>query len=240
MSKELNYREQPINFDGQSPENPERKCLWVLCIDTSISMEPQMSQLYEALHEFKNAVSEDTTAAERIEVAVVEFNQSAKVVSPPGLIEDFEVPQFVLGPSTFMVEGLNKGIELLDARVNWYRQTNQSFFQPFLVLITDGEPNGPGSIPEIANTIKNRVNHQDLKSKFFFRAFGVDGANRKQLEQIATNPEEVLMVKGTDFGSLFRYLSTSIKIIARLGDDATDEAKQVLQDKADEFQEAIQ
>ena len=208
------YQEEPYrDFSEESPQNPESKCLWVLCIDTSYSMTPHMDTLHRSLKDFKQAVSDDPVAADRIEVAIVEFNKTVKVRCAPKLIDDLKIPDLSAEGTTFLVEGVERAIQVVDHRIQWYKDTHQSFYQPYIILITDGEPNGPGDVNQLARTIQERVHHADSKSRFFFMAFGVDQADMKLLGQISDPAMPPLYVQNADFASLFQFLSTSVKLI---------------------------
>ena len=62
-------------------DNPEPRCAVVLLLDTSGSMHGQpISELNAGLKEFENALKSDRLASLRVEVAVVTFGGSVKVL----------------------------------------------------------------------------------------------------------------------------------------------------------------
>jgi len=210
------YVEEPYHYEdfkAKSPQNPEAKCLWVLCIDTSYSMTPHMSELHRSLQAFQQAVAADSVAADRIEVSIVTFNSEVKVRCAPKLIDDLVIPDMEAESATFLVEGIERAIQVVDNRVAWYTSSSQSFYQPFVTLITDGMPNGPGNIHEIANTIRERENHPNAKQRISFLSFGVTDADMDVLNTITADPNSVFYVKDADFASLFKFISTSMKTV---------------------------
>jgi len=209
------YKEEPWqDFSGESAKNLHAKCLWVLVIDTSISMEPHMQELVEGLRAFKADVENDPVASERIEVAIVEFHEKVKVRCAPKLIDDMTIPEFSTGAYTFMAQGLERAMQVLDTRVEWYRGSAQPYYVPFVVLITDGEPNGPMDVHKVATGVKKRMNSSKRSERVMFMAFGVDGANMELLEEISDPMFPPMYVRNANFSSLFQWLSTSTKIVS--------------------------
>lgn len=227
MSK---YKEEPYHFEdfkAESPENPEAKCLWVICIDNSYSMTPYMKDLTQGLESFKRAVEMDSVASERIEVSLVTFNHEVKVRCAPKLIDDLNVPPMTPEGHTCLVEGVERAIQVVDNRVAWYKNSFQSYYQPFIVVITDGEPNGPGDINVLSQTIQERENHPDSKQRIFFLSFGVDDADMNVLQMLTANPDSVYYVNNADFASLFKFISTSMKAVGNSSPEDKGVMKQI-------------
>ena len=50
------------------------------------------------------------------------------------------MPTLNAGGSTAMVNALNDAIDKGEARKQWYKSTNQAYYRPWIILMTDGEP----------------------------------------------------------------------------------------------------
>jgi uncharacterized protein YegL len=96
-------------------------------------------------------------------------------------------------------------LELLDRRKAEYQNAGVDYYQPWLVVITDGEPTDQTHL-EAATDISKRV--QGKKLSVFPIAVG-DVPDLSQLAVISpTRPP--IRLKGTRFRELFEWLSKSV------------------------------
>lgn len=199
-----------INFSTQSPENYEQKCCCVLVVDVSGSMAgTPINQLNSALQEFHKEIQEDSTAANRLEIAVVEFADDVKTLVDPSLAENFSMPTLHTRGTTAMVDGVREGINIAHSRKAWYKQTGQSYYRPWVVLITDGAPNPNQDVNGLAREIHESV----AKKDFFFFALGVINANMSILSNISDPSMAPAQLEGTKFMEFFKWLSASMSTI---------------------------
>lgn len=224
------------DFSGVSPDNLEPKCLWVLVLDTSYSMADNIHELEDSLRRLKDTIERDPVASERMELSIIEFNNNVHVRCAPKLIGDIDVPQLTCEGSTYLVEAVERAMQVVDVRLNWYQQTNQSFYQPFIILITDGEPNGPGSISQLSKTIHTRMTAADRKSRFVFIPFGVKDADMALLEQISFPEYPPLYVENADFARFFKWISNSVKVTSSSSPVDQNLPAAIYQGAQDDFQ----
>src|SRR5215212_1595308 len=124
-------------------ENPEPRCPCVLLLDTSGSMQGKpIEALNEGLWVFKMEVCKDALASRRVEVAVVTFDDTVKVVQPFIGIEDFEPPVLSAQGLTHMGGGIARALDLLQLRKSQYKDHGITYYRPWVFMITDGEPQG--------------------------------------------------------------------------------------------------
>src|SRR5689334_16326436 len=110
-------------------ENPEPRCPCVLLLDTSGSMQgPRLDALNQGLRAFKNDLVQDTLASRRVEVAVVTFNNDVRVEEDFITADMFEPPLLSAGGQTFMGTGINKALDLLQARKTQYRANGIAYY----------------------------------------------------------------------------------------------------------------
>jgi len=198
-------------------ENPEPRVPCVLLLDTSISMEgAPIQSLNAGLGVFRSNLLDDPVATKRVEVAIVTFDRTAKVQQDFVTVENFDAPSIRdLGESTCMCAGVDKALELLAERKALYRKNGVAYYQPWLFMITDGQPT------ESANTIRAtslRVKEAETNRKLAFFAIGVQGANMEFLRTFSLRPPAKMA--GLNFTSLFVWLSASMQRLSssKVGD----------------------
>lgn len=195
------------DFSAEVAENYEQKCLCVLVLDVSGSMygEP-IQELNKGLQDFYEEISNDPTTSQRLEVALVTFSHIINTIQPPALVENFSMPQLVASGSTATVDAVRDAIDLVAARKAWYKTTNQAYYRPWIILMTDGEPDSGQDVDGLSQQIK-----QDTQNKkYVFLPIGVGkDANKALLEKIQGGIAP-MKLQGTKFGSFFKWLSASM------------------------------
>lgn len=198
------------DFSGEQPDNFEQKCLCVLALDTSGSMygDP-IEQLNQGLQEFHTEVKEDKTTADRLEFAIVTFNDTINIILDPSLADGFTMPVLKTTGTTRLVDGVREAITIVDTRKAWYKQTGQPYYRPWIILITDGEPDAGQDITGLSQEIISGVENK----RFFFFAVGVKGANMDILRQISSPQMPPAPLEGLRFTEFFKWLSASMTIV---------------------------
>lgn len=199
-------------FEGESPENYEQKCLCVVVADVSGSMQGEpLAELNRGLHEFQRCILDDFIASQRLEVSVVAFGSHIKVVQEPSLVSNFRMPTLYCEGSTRLVNAVRKAMTMVEDRKNWYRSTGQNYYRPFIVLITDGEPDSDQDVQGLSLEIRSAVDGK----KFTFWALGAPGYNHNKLAQICPLNAPPMPLVGNRFSEFFTWLSNSISVVAK-------------------------
>lgn len=199
-------------FHGETPDNYEQKCLCVLVLDVSGSMAGSpIRELNRGLQDFYRAVDEDMTAANRLEVSVVTFSTSVQVIQEPALIHNFNMPTLQASGTTKLVDAMRLGMESIEARKQWYKDTGQPYYRPIMVLITDGEPDRDQDTAGLTREISDGLGAK----RFTFFGLGVKGYNHKRLAQICPPNMPPMPLDGYKFSEFFKWLSNSIGIITK-------------------------
>ncbi len=198
------------DFSAESAENFEQKCLCVLVLDVSGSMRGEpIKQLNNGLQEFYNEVVEDETASQRLEVSIMTFNEHVTTIQEPALVDNFTMPTLSAYGSTAMVDAVNAAIDKVEARKEWYKKTGQPYYRPWIILMTDGEPDEGQNVEQLAARL-----HEGTRDKrYLFMSVGIEGANMQTLKKLQGDGIPPAMMKGLKFKEFFKWLSASITVV---------------------------
>lgn len=169
----------------------------------------RIEELQKGIQMFYDAIREDETALYSAEVCIVTFNDTAECLQTFTTLDrdDIEVPRLEAEGGTSMGEGVNLALDMLEKRKEQYKAAGTDYFQPWLVLMTDGEPNG--NREELSRAISRTVSLQmDRKLILFPIGIGTE-AGMATLKQFSPKrPPQRL--KGLKFKEFFEWLSQSV------------------------------
>ena len=207
----MSYSEQIPFVPPSFIENPEPRCPCLLLLDTSGSMNGRpIEELNAGLRTFKEELTADAMAAQRVEVALMTFGP-VRVVSEFETADQFNPPTLTTTGDTPMGAAIMQGLDLLEARKGMYRHAGLAYYRPWVFLITDG---GPTDAYAAAAQRVREGDNQHRKSFSFF-AVGVQGADMTKLAQICSSERPPLRLQGLSFRELFTWLSSSLGGVAR-------------------------
>ncbi|MDD6831598.1 MAG: VWA domain-containing protein [bacterium] len=195
------------DYSSEVAENYDQKCLCVMVLDVSGSMGGNpIQELNKGLQDFYDEISNEPTTSQRLEVALVTFSHIVTTIQSPALVENFTMPNLIASGSTATVDAVREAIDIVAARKAWYKTTNQNYYRPWIILMTDGEPNSDQDIEGLAQQIKYDTAHKS----YIFLPIGVgNDANMGILSKIQGSIPP-MKLKGTKFSSFFKWLSASM------------------------------
>lgn len=160
-----------------APSEPHRAC--VLLLDTSGSMSgASIASMNKAIRVFKEQISLDELAQKCVDIAIIEFNDTARVVQEfIPLLQLQPVSLSAVGNSA-MGEGINVAIDKIKERSAFYNSIGTPFYIPWIIMISRGTPTDDISIA------RQRVIDEASKGshgKLKFWAIGVSGYNQETL-----------------------------------------------------------
>lgn len=199
---------EAIRFDDLV-NNPIARIPICLCLDVSLSMEGDpIDELNAGVELFYEAIKEDEIALYSAEIAVVTFGNQVKCeVDFANLEIQPEIPTFRANGSTPMGEAVNLALDMLEARKEDYKTTGVDYYQPWLVLMTDGEPNG--NPEELARAITRTTKMiEDRKLTIFPIGIGAN-ADMNILNKFSPK-RSALRLQGLKFKEFFQWLSQSV------------------------------
>ena len=193
-------------------ENPEPRCPCVLLLDTSASMQGKpLDALNAGVRRFRDELVKDPIASRRVEVCMIAYDSTIKVVQPFITADQFDPPPLVSQGFTYMGTALNRALDLLLERKEMYRANGIAYYRPWILLITDGGPQGE---PEhmIVDAAK-RIKEDEEGKRVVFFAVGVQDADMTALSKIAVRPP--VKLQGLNFAEMFVWLSASMQKLAQ-------------------------
>jgi len=198
------------DFSAESPTNYEQKCLCVLVLDVSGSMmgDP-INALNQGLQDFYSEIKNDPTTSNRLEVCIFTFHSEVDCVLEPSSVDNVTMPTLTTKGTTKLVDGVKEAIAKVYARKAWYKETGQPYYRPWIILITDGEPDSEQDVDGLAQEIQSKVSAKG----FAFLAVGVQGANMGILKKISDPKMPPQKLQGLKFGDFFKWLSASMSTV---------------------------
>jgi uncharacterized protein YegL len=187
--------------------NPDPRCACVLLLDTSASMKGKaISELNNGLKTFRSDLSDDPLASRRVEIAIVAFGKSGVTKIQDFVTADqFAAPELSADGKTPMGEAINLALDLVSLRKADYKENGISYYQPWVLLITDGAPTDDWK------AAAQRVQTETTARRLTFFAVGVQNADMEVLSQITSR---TLKLDGLRFNDLFVWLSQSQKRVS--------------------------
>lgn len=186
-------------------ENPTARVPVCLALDTSGSMAgTKLQELNAALASFYDTVRKDEMASISAELAIVTFGQTVAKVTDFSNVNRQRVPALIANGATPMGAAVAMGLDMLDQAKRVYSQMGVDYFQPWLVLMTDGEPTD--DITDAVRRCRELVSKRKLT--VFPIAIGND-ANLHTLQSFSPNLPPLRM-ESTDLRRFFAWLSMSI------------------------------
>lgn len=191
--------------------NPTPRVPVAVCVDTSESMDgTPITELNAGLALFYEGINGHEVAKYAAEVAIVAFSDSARIVRLFGSVRDAAPPQIPVDHgSTSLGSGVRLSLDLIEGRKREYQANGVEYYQPWLVVITDGQPTDDShedEIPRIASLASAR--------KLTTFALGVGpGADLNVLGQLSPG-RPPLRLKGLQFQKFFEFLSKSVAAVS--------------------------
>lgn len=203
MSNEMFRREDLVN-------NPTARVPVCLCLDVSGSMNGQpIQELNRGVRLFYDAIKDDEVAAYSAEISIITFGGTKAQC-----MADFASLQLQPNPPVLSANGLtpmgeavNMGLDLLEQRKKEYQDAGVDYFQPWLVLMTDGAPNGKPE--ELSRAIQRTVTMaNERKLTIFPIGIGKDVDMNVLAKFSPKRPP--LRLQGLKFQEFFQWLSKSV------------------------------
>ncbi len=168
--------------------------------------ETKLSALQEGLDLFYDSVLEDPQARKSAELCIIEFNDDVNCLADFFSIEKQQRPTLSAYGDTHMGEAVNMALDKLEQRKQEYKDNGVDYYQPWLVIMTDGENNG--SEEEMKKAADRVAKLVDARKLTVF-PIGIGDTNMETLRQLSPK-RSPLKLKGLKFKEFFTWLSQSV------------------------------
>jgi uncharacterized protein YegL len=204
-------------YNGEMPENYQQKCPVCLVIDRSGSMEGDpIEELNKGLELFEKEIMDDEICSTRLDLSIVSFGSDTSVERDFSLINAIGgMPTIVTSGTTKLADGVRRGLRMLHDRKEWYKSSGQTYYRPYLILITDGCPDEDQDITGLSKELHDLAEGKHLN----FWPIAVEGANMQTLDTLSTSSFNgslpPMKLRGLEFAKLFKFLSSSFAKLSK-------------------------
>lgn len=189
-------------------QNPSPRCACMLVLDTSGSMSgAPIQELNQGLQAFVEAVQEDEMSAYSVEVGVISAGGTVREeLSFTTANTIREVSPLVADGITPLGAAVELALRRLEERKATYKRAGVAYYQPWLVIISDGEPT------DSWQAVAQQTSALSQQRKLVVMPVGVSQANMAILGQFSSRPAKHLA--GLKFREFFEWLSASMSRVS--------------------------
>ena len=191
--------------DIQLQDNTEQRLACVLVLDGSSSMHGEkIDKLNEGLKSLEQALKDDDAASSRVQILVIRIggNADADIITDWTDAMNWQAPTIEANGMTPLGKGAKTGLNCIEEQKKKYQANGISYNRPWMILISDGEPND--SWERIADDCREAEN----KNKVTIFPIGVEGADMQILSKFSN--KSAIKLEGLQFNELFIWLSKSL------------------------------
>ncbi|MCR5348696.1 MAG: VWA domain-containing protein [Bacilli bacterium] len=213
----------PYFGDDDLVTNTSNRVPFCVCVDISGSMaktdpttgKKPIEELNTFINELHKYIRESNGLVDSVEFAIVTFNSEFQVVRDFALCkeEDPEVNLEARG-GTALAHGVNLALDILEQRKLDFKNNHVDYFQPVLVLVTDGKPGDQEDLPATAQRTSEAANNGKLAIFPVVIGSDNDEAKWREITNILSplSPKHAPMhLRGLQFDQLMDFLVKSME-----------------------------
>ncbi|OUN06041.1 hypothetical protein B5G43_10660 [Flavonifractor sp. An92] len=206
----MNYNTMLTNLKDLV-DNPTPRIPVALCLDVSGSMFGKpMEELNTGVTRYLEEVRKDELALSSAETALVTFGDTAQRIADFDTADRLRPPVLEADGITDMGAGLALALDLLEQRKKAYQSAGVDYYQPILVVMSDGAPNGD---PRVLKAAVVRIQEQLDRRKLTVVAVGLGpDADLEMLSRLSRR--QAVRLSGTRFREFFLWLSRSVASVS--------------------------
>lgn len=191
-------------------ENPTPRVPIVLCLDTSGSMwGAPIQELSDGVNLFYQSVFDDEIARYSAEICIVTFGKDGiQIAADFGPVEKQPDLSFSAGGVTPMGRAVSDALDILEDRKQKYKDRGVDYHQPWLVLMTDGEPTD-----KIGKSVK-RVGKLVDRNRLTVFPIGIGTEADMGVLAKFSPKRPPLRLQGLEFRKFFEWLSASVQRVS--------------------------
>ena len=214
-----NYKQMLAGLQGLMNNSAPRVPV-ALCLDVSSSMDGEpIDELNAGVGQYLTEIYNDDMTRNSAETAIITFADEAECLLDFNTVDQLALTSLEANGTTDMGKGLTLALDLLDKRKQQYKTVGVEYYQPILVVMSDGEPNGN---PKVLKQATCRIQQMIAERKLTVIAVGIgENADMKMLNQLTRRG--AVRMSGLYFREFFAWLSRSVAEVSASnpGDDFT-------------------
>lgn len=194
-------------------ENYEQKCLCVLVLDTSGSMNANdaIGELNRGLQTFKEETMQDKVTKDRLELAIVSFNSTVEIMQQPDLLTNVQMPTLQASGQTHLVDAVRTAQQVVEERKQYYKSMGIPYYRPWIVVMTDGDPYPAG---QDLDGLSAEIQADAASKKYVFIPIGIGSEVQDAvLSKLATKDLPAVRMGEVKFNEFFQWLSSSMSVV---------------------------
>lgn len=194
-------------------DNPQPRCPVVLLLDCSSSMNgAPITELETAVGKFYREMAADPIASMSVEISVITFGAGVNKLCGFETVADTHsqpLPRLQASGNTPMGSAISLALGEITQRRQWYKRQGLSAYKPWIVLLTDGQPNDQWQGP--ASEARGMAERGQLT----FIGVGIGSAvDMQTLCRIVPAEPGAKRLAGLRFQNFFRWLSDSLRVVS--------------------------
>lgn len=212
---------------GDFAKSTKKRLPICFCLDVSGSMvaptesgKTRIEELNEAFSNFITAMKANSEVASSADISIVTFGGKASILQNFAPLSTIDAPEIAVNMHSLtpMGEAIQVGLKLLEIRKNGYRSKGIKYYQPWLVVLTDGEPEGKNAAENMETAIEQTVALESQNKLVVFNIGIGMNANLNILKRLSEKRERPISVDEANLEELFTFLGSSSESIVN-GED---------------------
>lgn len=191
-------------------DNPTPRVPIAICLDVSSSMNSVLPELQSGVEKFQKSLCDDEMTLYSAEVTLITFGREIKTIVPFGPPDAMVIPKLQAFGSTPLGAATLLALESLEKRKKLYSDNGIEYYQPWIVVMTDGDPTDPEQVAAASKKIAPLVEKKKLT--VFLIMIGTR-VSPDRIQPLSPN-RPPLKIQGTRFEDFFEWLSSSVSKVS--------------------------
>lgn len=194
--------------DSELANNPNTRVPICIALDVSGSMHGnKIDELNRGVNIFLESILENEITRYSADIAILTFGGTVETVLDFGDVENIKLPTFMAGGGTPMGEAALEALDMLEDRKKQYKKNAVTYWQPWLVLMTDGAATDPDKVEIAAEKTCDLIKNQKLNLFSIIIEPGISDELGKFCGKLAP-------LDGVKFEEFFVWLSQSVAVVS--------------------------
>ncbi|MBL8870787.1 MAG: hypothetical protein JNK90_13400 [Planctomycetaceae bacterium] len=162
--------------------------------------------LLNGVRQYVRDIQSNNKAYSSVELSIISFGDNVEIVRQFSQVDSSENISIVAGDdNTFLGKAVRSACQLLAMRKEDYKSRSVGYFQPQLVIFTDGCATDTNVCQEVAKEVQTLMQNTDL----FCLPFLIGTDEGKSVLSLFGPKHEVFSLHDVNLTDLFQYLSAS-------------------------------